>query len=94
MEVVLLVLLVLPITFGAYTYEIAKSKGRASVAWVIGGLFLGPIAMVAVGLMEPKSVSDRENQAAEELAEAKRREEWEESRAEHEAIRSHNEETR
>ena len=80
MEFVLLVLVVLPITFSVYTYEIAKSKGRASAPWAVGGLFLGPIAMLAVGLMEPKSVSDRENRAVEELAEAKRREEWEASR--------------
>jgi len=85
-------ILFFPITFAAYTYEIAKSKGRASTAWVIGGLFLGPIAMLAVGLMEPKSVSDRENKITDELAEEERRKEWEAQREEHERIRRHNEE--
>ena len=59
---VLLVLLVLcvPVIFANFTYEIAKTKGRGSPGRFVAGLFLGPLAMLAVGLMEPKSIEDRE----------------------------------
>ena len=44
--------IVLAVVFGRFTGMIAKSKGYDVQPWVIAGICLGPIAMLAVGLMD------------------------------------------
>ena len=47
-----------------YTQRVADSKGFSTgAAWWTGGLFFGPIALLAAGLIEP-SDRDRERKVA------------------------------
>jgi hypothetical protein len=53
--------LVVPLIVGALacafiTFSVAESKGHDGTAWSVGGLFLGPLALMAeVGLPDLKS---------------------------------------
>ena len=51
----LLPLLVVAVVCACYTSAVAESKGHDSTAWFCGGLFLGPLALLAsVGLPDLK----------------------------------------
>lgn len=50
-----------PLLFGAlacsfFTFAVAESKGHDGTPWIVGGLFFGPLALLAaVGLPDLKS---------------------------------------
>ena len=61
MEFELLGPLIVPLLFGAlacafFAYAVAHSKGHDGLPWSVGGLFFGPLALLAaVGLPDLKS---------------------------------------
>ena len=51
----ILLIVVLAVLFACYTSAVAESKGHATSAWFCGGLFFGPLALLAaVGLPDLK----------------------------------------
>lgn len=53
MEILLIV--VLAVLFACYTSAVAESKGHDTSAWFCGGLFFGPLALLAsIGLPDLK----------------------------------------
>ena len=69
---IVVIVVILAIIFGKFTGMIAESKGYDAEPWMIAGVFLGPIAMLAVGLMDSEDDAYLRKQSMQKAKERKR----------------------
>jgi uncharacterized membrane protein YeaQ/YmgE (transglycosylase-associated protein family) len=56
----MIITILVEVFFGIICSTIARKKNRSESGWFTAGFFLGPIGLIIIALLKPKSIKEHE----------------------------------